>query len=71
MTPAPRRRWFLSIRLWCALVLARALRREWHPEEQGVMPEFEAIRKRKAEVDRKFFGSESKRRWFWQRPTRS
>jgi hypothetical protein len=52
-----------------ALFLARALRTEWHPEEQGVMPEFEAIRKRKAELDEKLFGK-PKLRWFWQRRTR-
>jgi hypothetical protein len=66
---APHRRGFRWItRMLGTLFLARALRTEWHPEEQDIVPAFEAIRKRKAELDEKLFGT-PKRRWFWQRCT--
>ena len=68
MTPAPKRRWFAYLlRALSAFVLWRTLATKGDMEQLDIVPEFEAIRKRKAELDRKLFGA-PRRRWFeWLR----
>lgn len=63
---APKRRWSIR-RMLSAFFLARALRKEWHPDELGIVAEFDAIRKRKAELDEKLFGKPGRRRRWWHR----
>jgi hypothetical protein len=74
MTNAAKRRWFSRpIRALSAWVLSRALRTEWDPDASSVMPEFEAIRRRKAELDRQLLQRcppmtpAPKRRWSYHR----
>jgi hypothetical protein len=68
MSEAPKRRWSIR-RMLSAMFLSRALKREWHPDELGTVSEFQAIRRRKAELDEKLFGK-PRRRWRWWHGTK-
>ena len=66
MTTAPKRRRFdFLTRLSFALMIWHTMRKEHDPDARGTMFEFEKIRKRKAELDKKFHLDRPKRRWFW------
>lgn len=62
-----KRRWFSYLRqALAAFVLWQALGAKGEMRQLDIVPEFEAIRKRKAKLDEKLF-STPKRRWFWHR----